>query len=107
MPEIGDDRVGATLINVFEVDPSGQQALVEEVRETVETMDDVPGFVSLGLHRSLDGERVVNYVQFESREAFNRVQQSRDWDQEMGEAMAKAAVDPRFYEVVLTHDADD
>jgi heme-degrading monooxygenase HmoA len=27
-----------------------------------------PGFVSISLHRSLDGRRIVNYVQWASRE---------------------------------------
>ena len=75
MPEIGDNRTGATLINVFDTDPDNQEALIDEIRENVERMGEVPGFVSLGLHRSLDGERVVNY-QFESQEAFKGIQQS-------------------------------
>lgn len=107
MPEIGDSRAGATLINVFETDPDNQEVLIDEIRKNVETMGEIPGFVSFSLHQSLDGERVVNYVQFESREAFEEVQQSRDWEDEMGEAMAKTEVDPHFYEVVLTHEAGE
>lgn len=81
MPKIGDETVGATLINVFDVDPENQQQLLDEIQETVETMGEIPGFISLSLHRSLDGERVVNYVQFENREAFQAVHNSRDWEE--------------------------
>lgn len=105
MPEIGGERVGATLVNVFEIAPEKQDALVDEIRETVDSIGELPGFVSMSLHRSLDGERVVNYVQFESREAFEALRDSRDWEADMGEAMASAEVDPHFYEVVLTHEA--
>ena len=107
MPEIGDNRAGATLINVFKIDPEDQESLIDEIRENVKTMGEVPGFVSFNLHRSLDGERVVNYVQFESQEAFAKVQQSRGGSDEMGETITKAEVDSHFYEVVLTHDADE
>ena len=27
-----------------------------------------PGFISISLHRSLDGKRIVNYIQWQSRE---------------------------------------
>lgn len=107
MPEIGGERVGATLVNVFEIAPKKQNALVDEIRETVDSMGELPGFVSMSLHRSLDGERVVNYVQFESQEAFEALRDSRDWEADMGEAMASAEVDPHFYEVVLTHEASE
>lgn len=107
MPHIGDSKAGATLINVFETAPENQEALLDETRENVETMDDVPGFVSLGLHRCLDGERVLNYVQFENRAAFESVQQSRDWEAEVGDAMRNAEADPRFYEVALTREAGE
>lgn len=107
MPVIGNSKAGATLINVFESDPDDQEALINEIRENVETTDEVPGFVSLSLHWSLDGKRVVNYVQFESQEAFKEIQQSRDWDGEIGDAMAKTEADPHFYDVVLTHEVTE
>ena len=30
----------------------------------------MPGFISANIHRGLDGTKVVNYAQWESREAF-------------------------------------
>jgi heme-degrading monooxygenase HmoA len=33
-------------------------------------MKHAPGFVSANIHRSLDGKKVVNYAQWESKEAF-------------------------------------
>ncbi|WP_252945208.1 antibiotic biosynthesis monooxygenase [Oceanicola sp. 502str15] len=60
-----------TLINTFEVAPEKADALVALLdAATEEKMRHVPGFVSANIHKSLDGTRVANYAQWESREAF-------------------------------------
>jgi heme-degrading monooxygenase HmoA len=65
-----DDQVVA-LINVFTCTPENQQRLVEAwQRGTDDLMRYLPGFISANIHRSLDGTRVINYAQWESREAF-------------------------------------
>jgi quinol monooxygenase YgiN len=73
-------RAGApvvTLINVFTVEPEQQQRLVELwQRATEEVMRQLPGFVSANVHRSLDGTKVVNYAQWQSREAFQAMLQN-------------------------------
>jgi quinol monooxygenase YgiN len=61
---------GVTLINVFTVEPGKQQELVSLLIATEQTMKHMPGFVSANIHRSLDGKKVVNYAQWESRAAF-------------------------------------
>lgn len=59
-----------TLINVFTVEPEKQQQLLDELVEATErVMRSVPGFVSANFHKSIDGERVINYAQWESEEA--------------------------------------
>jgi quinol monooxygenase YgiN len=64
------DQVVA-LINVFTCTPENQQRLVEAwQRGTHELMRYLPGFISANIHRSLDGSRVVNYAQWQSRDAF-------------------------------------
>jgi len=61
-----------TLINVFTVDPSKQDELVKVLDDATEkVIKDLPGFVSANIHRGLDGRHVVNYVQWESREAMD------------------------------------
>ena len=69
--EAGDGRL--TQINVFTVAPEDQQRLVDGLIETVHAAREVPGWVSASIHRSLDGTRVVNYVQFESQQAAQAV----------------------------------
>ena len=59
------------VIVVFEVKPSQQQQLLDEISEYLETtVKKQPGFISSSLHKSVDGTRVVNYAQWESPEFF-------------------------------------
>ncbi len=54
-------------INVFDVDPERQQALIELLKEgTEEVIRHRPGFVSLTLYASADGARVVNVAEWRS-----------------------------------------
>lgn len=68
---IDPNRDLMTLINVFEVDPTRCDELVEDlVTATDETISGLDGFVSANIHRSDDGTRVVNYAQWASRAAY-------------------------------------
>lgn len=69
-----DARTGhLTLVNVYEVEPDAQAELVKALTEATEaTIRHQPGFVSVSIHSSLDGRRVVNYAQWASKEHFDR-----------------------------------
>ncbi len=57
-----------TLINVFTVPAQSQQELVDTlVQVTDEIICRLPGFISANIHKSVDGERVTNYVQWRSK----------------------------------------
>ena len=65
MTRISQDQDVVTLINVFTVAPEDQQRLVDLLVEaTEEAISKQPGYVSANIHRSLDGTRVTNYVQW-------------------------------------------
>ena len=71
MVTIAKDNDVVTLINVFTVAQDDQQRLVDVlVDATQKVMRKQPGFVSANIHRSLEGTRVTNYAQWQSREAF-------------------------------------
>jgi quinol monooxygenase YgiN len=94
-----------TLVNVFTVDPGRQQELVDLLSDATEqTMKHLPGFVSANIHRSLDGKRVVNYAQWESREAFEAMRSNPDAVPHMKAAAALAQFDPIVCEVVQSID---
>lgn len=58
-----------TLINVHTCKPEDQQRLTDLLMEGVNTIyRHAPGFISANIHKSLDGVRVTNYAQYQSRE---------------------------------------
>ncbi|MGD0311248.1 MAG: antibiotic biosynthesis monooxygenase [Acidimicrobiales bacterium] len=80
MPEIVGGAPYATFINTFRCDPRDQ---AEVVHINVEIVDQVaptlPGFVSASVHRSTDGTRVINYLQWESAEHLAAMQRSAEF----------------------------
>jgi quinol monooxygenase YgiN len=65
-PEAGH----VTIINTYMVEPERADELVAFLVEaTHSTLRHVPGFLSANLHLALDRTQVVNYAQWESREA--------------------------------------
>jgi len=64
---ISPNREVVTLINVFSVEPGGQEKLIEILKEGTEKLfSRQPGFISTSFHKSHDGRRVVNYGQWRS-----------------------------------------
>jgi quinol monooxygenase YgiN len=66
-----DPKAGhVTIINTYMVEPEqADDLLAFLVESTRATVRHVPGFLSANLHVALDRTQVVNYAQWESREA--------------------------------------
>ncbi|MHB0970761.1 MAG: antibiotic biosynthesis monooxygenase family protein [Thermoanaerobaculia bacterium] len=94
-----------TLINVYEVAPERQAELAQLLAEgTEKVMQHMPGFVSVNIHRSLDGTRVANYTQWASQEDFDRMLESPQAQAQMKEFAAVAtSVSPVLYQVSSVH----
>ena len=93
-----------TLINVFETTPEQQGPLLRILQAaTDEEICKRPGFVSANLHRSLDGLRVVNYIQWESPEAWRAMLEDPACRRHIDEVERMVTPDPHEYEVVSTH----
>jgi heme-degrading monooxygenase HmoA len=77
VPSIDSDSNYATFINVFICEPPDQ---AEVVRLNVEIIERVarraPGFLSATVHRSIDGTRVFNYLQWETTQHLADMQRS-------------------------------
>jgi quinol monooxygenase YgiN len=59
-----------TIINTYVVEPERADELIEFLVEaTRSTIRHVPGFLSANLHVAIDRIHVVNYAQWQSREA--------------------------------------
>ncbi|MEU2226666.1 antibiotic biosynthesis monooxygenase family protein [Streptomyces sp. NPDC012751] len=103
--QVDTTRPVATLINVFTVSPDRQDELIELLsRATEETMKHQPGFVCANFHASLDGERVLNYAQWETEEHYRAMLANPEARVHMEQA-AKIATDvqPRLFSVVSVH----
>ena len=95
------------LDQVFSVEPDRARELVELLSvATEETMKNVPGFISANIHLSTDGTRVVNYAQWESADAFQRMLENPAARTHMDScAEVATAFEPRLYTVESVHHA--
>ncbi len=87
MVTIREGKEPYTLVNVFQVEPANQEALTNLLQQATESaMRHLPGFISATIHRSYDGRRVVNYVQWRSREDYEAMQRNPEATPHMAEA---------------------
>ncbi|MDQ8727962.1 antibiotic biosynthesis monooxygenase family protein [Bradyrhizobium sp. LHD-71] len=105
MTHIETNRQPVTQITVVEAEPEKQREVLSLMAERARFMAQQPGFISISLHRSLDGRRIVNYVQWQNREMLHTAHQSpqfraiwRQFDDLTDQ------IDPHLYEVVETID---
>src|SRR5437588_12488425 len=100
MPQIQIDQQPVTQITIIETEPEKQAEALSLMTERARFMQRQPGFSSISLHRSLDGRRIVNYVQWQSRDLLRAAHQSpefrRAWNQ--FETLTDD-IDPNLYEV--------
>lgn len=88
-------------INVFQVDPSDQQRLVDLLaRVTEEIVSNATGFISSTLHRSTDGRKVTMYARWSSLADYEAMRQDPAPRPYLEEALSFATFDPGIYEVV-------
>ena len=100
MPRIQKDNHTVTQITFIEVEPEKQQEALSLMRERAHFMTRQPGFVSISLHRSLDGRRIVNYVQWQNRELLQSAHKSPDFRKAWRKFDDLAdQIDPHLYEV--------
>ncbi|MFI6358407.1 antibiotic biosynthesis monooxygenase family protein [Streptomyces sp. NPDC050743] len=103
--QVDTARPVATLINVFTVPLERQDELIALLaRATEETMRHQPGFVCANFHASLDGERVINYAQWETEEHYRAMLDNPEARVHMDQAAGIATdVQPRLFRVRSTH----
>lgn len=106
MATIQSTNSSIVLINTFYVAPERADELMHLLIEaTDKVMRHQPGFISANLHLSLDKKRIVNYAQWQSKEAFEAMQS----DPAARPHMQKAATiadrfDPVLYTVAHVDD---
>jgi len=105
MPEIVRAAEHATFINTFRCEPAKQD---DVVRLNIDIVDQVasafPGFISATVHRSIDGTRVINYLQWESSEHLAAMQRSPEFRAIAGRFAGLIEFEP--HECVVAHVAE-
>jgi hypothetical protein len=76
--------------------------LIDLLQEAATSCRAVPGWISASLHRSLDGNRVVNYAQAEDQFAMRRVFEHLQTNGFLDRNKALGQAHPGLYEVALT-----
>ena len=101
MPQIQTSNQPVTQITIIEAEPGKQAEALSLMSARARFMSKQPGFVSISLHRSLDGRRIVNYIQWQSREQLQSAQKSPDFRKEWNRFNHLAdEIDPHLYKVV-------
>ena len=100
MPNIQTNNPLVTQITVIDAEPEKQHEALSLMAERARFMARQPGFVSISLHRSLDGRRIINYVQWQNRELLQRAHKSPDFRKAWRQFDDLAdLIDPHLYEV--------
>ena len=108
MPHIRTDNQPVTQITVIESEPGKQAEALSLMTERARFMARRPGFISISLHRSLDGRRIVNYIQWQSRDLLHLAHQSPGFRKEWRHFDQLAdEIDPHLYEVAHVMDSGE
>ena len=103
MTIISTDKHLTTAINTFSVAPEHQQKVVNLLTAAVNLLAKTqPGFISATIHSSIDGNRVLNYVQWSSKQHFEAVFGNSEFLKLYSEIKTVASPEPLIYEVVHT-----
>lgn len=87
-------------ITFIEAAPGHQDEALALMKERANFMSRQPGFVSISLHRSLDGQRIVNYIRWQGRELLRRAHHSPEFRKEWERFdHLTGDIDPHLYEV--------
>ncbi|MBX9740911.1 MAG: antibiotic biosynthesis monooxygenase [Beijerinckiaceae bacterium] len=101
MPQISETSGYCTQITTVELDPKDCAEVLDLMNERAAFMATQPGFVSVSLHRSTDGSKIVNYVQWANAELLSKAHhhpEFRDKWPRIGELTRSA--EPALYDVV-------
>ena len=108
MPHIRIDNQPVTQITVIESEPGKQAQTLSLMTERARFMARQPGFISVSLHRSLEGRRIVNYIQWQSRDLLQSAHRSPEFRKEWGQFdQLTEEIDPHLYEVALVMESGE
>ena len=100
MPQIRAENQPVTQITIVEPEPGKLEEALSVMRERAHFMAGQPGFVSISLHKSVDGKRIVNYIQWESRDLLRKAHKAPEFRKEWNHfGGVTEEIDPHLFEV--------
>jgi heme-degrading monooxygenase HmoA len=88
-----------TQITIVEPESGKQKDALDLMVQRARFMARQPGYVSINLHLSLDGKRIVNCIQWESRELLKAAHSSPEFRKEWSHFdEVTDEIDPHLYE---------
>lgn len=107
MPVVAKDNDVLTVIDIYSVEPSCQQQLVDSLVDYIETaLKQQPGFVSASIHKSLDTVRVANYAQWKSRQDYEAFAKNSDVQSLTIKLSKFPKPDSHLYEIAISKPED-
>ena len=94
------------LINNFEVEDATKQQKVVDILEnsSKQILSKHNGFISTRIHKSLDGKKVMSYVQWENEDAIEKMLNDPRAIIQMNDIARVAKVERTLYELVFTEE---
>jgi heme-degrading monooxygenase HmoA len=106
MPKAQQNDHTVTQITVVEPDSGKQQDALTLMTERARFMAKQPGFISIRLHRSLDGRRIVNVIHWQNRDQLAAAHRAPEFRKEWGQFDHMTdTIDPHLYEVCHVEEA--
>lgn len=94
-------------IDIFPVEPEQQHLLVDSLIDDIKTaFKQQPGFVAAAVHRSRDGLRVVNYVQWQTQNDYEAYINNSEIPSLSSRLSAFPAPNSQLYEIFISEPAD-
>jgi heme-degrading monooxygenase HmoA len=99
---------GIILVNTFTAnDSSKQQQILDRLEDAAkQILSKHDGFVSSRIHKSLDGTKVMSYVQWENKESIEKMLNDPSAIIHMNDIANIARVNRTLYELVYTEEKD-
>ena len=94
------------LINNFMVEDTNKQQKVADMLEDAskQILSKHDGFISIRIHKSLDGKKVMSYAQWESKDAIEKMLNDPRAIIQMNDIARVAKVERTLYELVFTEE---
>ncbi len=100
MPQIQAVNQPITQITIVEPEAGKQDEALAIMKQRARFMASQPGCVSISLHRSLDGRRIVNYIQWKNRELLQSAHKAPEFRKAWGQFdNLTEEIEPQLYEV--------